>query len=75
MKYIRWIRFIITLLVSLFLSINNLEAQHLTKKGTPDRRYKTYKTSSYKAASTKVSSTSKSYKVGTISTVKRDKWK
>ena len=73
MKYIRRIRFFIVLLIGLFISISSLEAQHLTKKGTPDRRYKAYKTASYKTAATKVSSTSKSYKVGTISTIKRDK--
>src|ERR1035437_3705729 len=52
---------IISYLLSVLFFVNVLFAQHTTKKGTPDKRYKENKTSTYKSSSTKPSSTSKSY--------------
>lgn len=60
-------------LISLLFLISNLDAQHLKKDGTPDRRYKENKTSTYKSSYTKSSSKNKSYTTSTNSSVKRDK--
>lgn len=64
---------IFSIIVFLLLSIAILNAQHLKKDGTPDKRYKENKTYTHKNSYTNPDSTNKTYRVGINPSVKRDK--
>ena len=59
-------------LVSILLGINSIYAQHYKKDGTPDKRYKENRTSSYSRNYTRSYSNTKSYYTSSYPSVKRD---
>ena len=66
------LRQLMVFLLSLLFFINNISAQHYTKSGLPDRRYKENRSSSYSSSNYSTHTRTNRYYSTSYSGVKRD---